>query len=101
VALAKAITNNKGVTANYHRIVSVTQIYEGPNAGIHINLGGYVNKTIRDRELVEQIERPEESLIVSNTPVYLPFVEGENFRLNAIYLRLKTEILELKASTDI
>lgn len=101
MALLIAITNSKGVTANYHRIVSITQVYEGLGKGIHINLAGYVSKAFRDKEVLAQLENPEESFIVSNTPVYLPFIDGEGFKLGTIYTRLKSEIIELLASTDI
>lgn len=101
MALLIAITNNKGVTANYHRILSVTQVYEGDNKGIHINLAGYVSKAFRDKETIAQAESPTESFIVSNTPVFLPFVVGEGFRIGGIYTRLKTEIVEFGTSTDI
>jgi hypothetical protein len=101
MALLVAITNDKGVTANYHRILSVTEVYETDNEGVHINLAGYVNKGYRDKEKMSKEGESKPNTIVSNTPVFLPFVAGENFNLKSLYARLKVEILELKASTDI
>lgn len=106
MALKLAITDNKGVTAEYHRIISVTQVYEPGQEGIHINLAGYVSKTYRDTEVTttqradKQTETKYESHIVSNIPVFLPFGKEDKFDLATIYARIKAEIVELSASKD-
>jgi len=131
MALRLDITDPRGVTAGYHRIISATQVYESGQAGIHINLAGYVSiayrekeldipvsraltetkvteKTITDKTVTERPVEPVEdstnknqSFAVTNTPVFLPFLEAEDFRLGALYTRLKSEIPELSASIDI
>jgi hypothetical protein len=104
MALLIAITNNKGVTANYHRIVAVRQVYEGNNPGIYVELVGYTNKAYRDAEVADQAAGLlpfNTSLAINNTTVFLPFVEGEGFKLGALYTRLKVEMVDFLASTDI
>lgn len=102
MALQLAITNNKGVTANYHRIISAEQIYESNPAGIYIKLNGYVSKAYREKEITPDANGNfPSSTAISNTPIYLPFVEGETFKLGALYTRIKAEITEFGGSTDV
>jgi len=107
MALRLDITDQRGVTAGYHRIISVTQVYERGQAGIHINLAGYVSRAFREKEInvtsdkeVNSAEQ-NQSFSVTNVPVFLPFLDVENFQLSALYTRLKAEIPELSASTDV
>lgn len=102
MALQLAITNNKGVTANYHRITSATQTYDRSPIGIHIILTGYISRAYRDKEITAYVNSNFlPSLAVSNTPIFLPFVEGETFKLGALYTRIKAEITEFGSSTDV
>lgn len=92
MALKIDITNNKGVMASYHRIISITQVYDNENKGIHINLAGYVNKEYRDKE---------DDTIVMNTPIFLNFDASEDYSRKKIYDRIKNEIQELSTAENI
>jgi len=95
VALKLLLVDNKGVGCEYHRVLSCTQVYEGENQGIFINLAGYTNKSYRDIE-----KETGEQMIVMNTPVFLPF-DTTSFNLSNIYTRIKAEISQFTPSTDI
>lgn len=95
MALQLALTDAKGITCNYHRILSQTQAYDGVNDGIYINLAGYTNASYR------QLEKDTgENMIVMNTPVFLPF-NSTSLNLPNIYTRIKAEIDTFTPSTDI
>jgi len=95
MALKLLITDAKGQNANYHRIIVQSQVYEGENQGIHINLAGYTNSTYRDIE-----KATGQNMVVMNTPVFLPFNDSA-LGLANIYTRIKAEIAEFTPSTDI
>ena len=102
MALKLAITDNRGVTANYHRIISVTQVYENGVEGIHINLAGYVNKEYRDKETLPA-DDPDyvKQTAIMNTPVFLPFSKvSPSLDRAGLYARMKTEIVELARAKD-
>lgn len=95
MALKLLITDSKGQTANYHRVIVQSQVYEGENQGIHINLAGYTNATFRQSE-----KDTGENMIVMNTPIFLPFNATSLNQAN-IYTRIKAEITQFIPSTDI
>lgn len=95
MALKLTITDNRGVSCDYHRILSQTQAYDGVNDGIYINLAGYVNAGYRTIE-----KNTGENTAVMNTPVFLPF-NGSSLNQANIYTRIKTEIEQFTPSTDI
>ena len=101
MALRLDITDQRGVTAGYHRIISITQVYDGKQNGVHINLAGYVSRAYRDTEIDPLVNPDNQSFVVSNIPVFLPFLDIESYTLGALYTRLKAEIPELSASTDV
>ena len=102
MALKLAITDNRGVTANYHRIISVTQVYENGVEGIHINLAGYVNKEYRDKETLPADDPGYvKQTAIMNTPVFLPFSKLNSDLSRAdLYNRMKAEINELSTAKD-
>ena len=102
MALKLAITDNRGVTANYHRIISVTQVYENGVEGIHINLAGYVSKEYRDKEsLPSDDPNYVKQTAIMNTPVFLPFSKSNSCLNRAdLYNRMKAEIIELSEAKD-
>ena len=95
MALLLKIESNKGVEASYHRIISITQVYEG-QVGIHINLAGYKSADYRTIE-----QDTGEEMIIANTPVFLPFKKTGGFERDIIYGRIKAEVVELKNSEDV
>ena len=102
MALKLAVTDNRGVTANYHRIISVTQVYENGMEGIHINLAGYVSKEYRDKESLPA-DDPDyvKQAAIMNTPVFLPFSKLNSGLSRAdLYNRMKAEINELSTAKD-
>lgn len=95
MALKLLITDSKGQGCNYHRVIVQSQVYEGDNQGIHINLAGYTDASYR------QLEKDTgQNMIVMNTPVFLPFNET-SLNLPNIYNRIKAEISQFTPSTDI
>lgn len=100
MALNLPIRSEKGVVATYHRALLVTQVYEPSNAGVHINLAGYASKEYRDIEKEKQALGEQCDMIITNTPIKLPFTDND-FSLANIYARLKEEIPELANSLDI
>lgn len=102
MALKLAVTDNRGVTANYHRIISATEVYEQGVEGIHINLAGYVSKAYRDKEVLpEDDPNHVKQTSVMNTPVFLPFSKSNPvLDRQGLYDRMKVEIVELSASAD-
>ena len=102
MALQLAITDNKGITTTYHRIISVTQSYEPSNNGIYINLAGYVSREYREKELtVNEKEYFSPNTSITNTTIHLPFNEIEDYTRATLYTRLKNEIEALTSSEDI
>ena len=93
MALKLKITDSKGISAEYYRIISITQNYV--DNGINVNLAGYVDATFREDEKVTN-----EDKVISNTPVFLPFTD-EDFSRAAIYTRIKAEIPEFSEAIDI
>ena len=102
MALKLAVTDNRGVTANYHRIISVTQVYENGMEGIHIDLAGYVSKEYRDKEsLPADDPNYVKQTAIMNTPVFLPFSKSDpNLDRAGLYSRMKAEIVELARAKD-
>lgn len=102
MALQLPITNNNGITANYHRIISATQTYNTTSTGIYIKMAGYVSRVYREKEITPDVNGMfPSSTAVSATSVYLPFVDGETFKLGALYTRIKAESIDFGASVDI
>lgn len=102
MALQLAITDNKGITAIYHRITSVAQLYEPSNEGIHIGLAGYISREYREKEIiVNEGEYFQPNTIITNTTIRLPFNETEDFTRATLYTRLKNEVENLSLSQDV
>lgn len=95
MALFLKLTDSKGISCNYHRVISQTQVYDGVNEGIFINLAGYTNASYRTLE-----KDTGENMIVMNTPVFLPF-NNTALSLSNIYTRIKSEVDTFIPSTDI
>lgn len=100
MALQLAITDNKGITATYHRIISVTQSYEPSNNGIYINLAGYVSREYREKELNEN-DSLQDSTAITHISIHLPFTENDSFTRASLYTRLKNEVESLNSSQDV
>lgn len=92
MALKKDLINSKGQNCDYHKIIGVSQIYIGEQKGININLASYTNKEYRLQN--------EEEMVVSNTPIFLPFTDNEDFTRDTLYLRIKAEIQEFIDAED-
>lgn len=95
MALKITITNDKGVSGNYHRILTQTQSYIGGQEGIYVNLAGYTNATYR------QLEKDNGGdMTIMNTPIFLAF-DGTPLTQANIYERIKAEISVFTPSEDI
>lgn len=95
MALKLTITNEKGVSGDYHRILTQTQSYIGGQEGIYVNLAGYTNGTYRQKE-----KEQGGDYSIMNTPVFLPF-DGTPLTQANIYTRIKAEVAEFTPSEDI
>jgi len=100
MALQIPITDNKGITATYHRITSVAQLYESHNTGIHIGLSGYVSREYREKELNEN-DSLQDSTAITHISIHLPFTENDSFTRASLYTRLKNEVESLNSSQDV
>lgn len=100
MALQKEMTNDRGIITAYHRIIATSQIYYGTDKGIHINLASYANANYREVEKLETFDGKDGDKCLLNTPIFLPFVD-ENFSLERLYQRIKTEIAEFNDALDI
>lgn len=94
MALKIALKNSKGAVALYHRIAVVSQVHIKDQEGIHINLAGYADETYRETE-----KQNGEELVLTNTPIFLPFLD-ENFTRENLYTRIKAEVAEFVEAED-
>jgi hypothetical protein len=101
MALQLTITDSKGISAEYHRIISATQNYINGERGIYINLAGYVSRAYRELELLPQDdENYQKSTVAINSAIFLKFVDGDDFEIGNLYKRIKLDISELSFAKD-
>jgi hypothetical protein len=81
MAIKKTLTDNKGQTTNYHRIVAFAPIFAGETPVLSVNLASYTSEQYRNAEK----ENPQTDNIVASTQVLLPLFEDDTYSREKIY----------------
>ena len=97
MALQKAITDERGITAAYFRIAAIIGQYASEVPVITVQLLGYADGTYRDKEKLSSNQN------LSNTfkEVYLTADDQQGYTRADIYKRLTTEIADFAGSKQI
>jgi len=96
VALQKVITDERGITASYFRVVAIIEQYMTDIPTITVQLIGYADATYRDREKLEG-----QNLANSFREVYLTEKDELGYTRTDIYNRLAAEIPEFSGAREI
>jgi hypothetical protein len=96
VALQKVITDERGITASYFRVVAIIEQYMTDIPTITVQLMGYADATYRDREKLEG-----QNLANSFREVYLTEKDELGYTRTDIYNRLAAEIPEFAGAREI
>ncbi len=96
MAIQKAITDERGITATYFRIVAIIEQYHTDVPVITVQLCGYADETYRDREKLGS----GQSLSNSFKEVYLVADDDKGYTRTDIYKRLTTEVAEFTDSKE-
>jgi len=96
VALQKVITDERGITASYFRVVAIIEQYMTDIPTITVQLMGYADATYRDREKLEG-----QNLANSFREVYLTEKDELGYTRTDIYNRLAAEIPEFSGAREI
>lgn len=96
MALQKVITDERGITASYFRVVAIIEQYMTDIPTITVQLIGYADATYRDREKLEG-----QNLANSFREVYLTEKDELGYTRTDIYNRLAAEIPEFSGAREI
>ncbi len=96
MALQKVITDERGITASYFRVVAIIEQYMTDIPTITVQLMGYADATYRDREKLEG-----QNLANSFREVYLTEKDELGYTRTDIYNRLAAEIPEFAGAREI
>lgn len=96
MALQKVITDERGITASYFRVVAIIEQYMTDIPTITVQLMGYADATYRDREKLEG-----QNLANSFREVYLTEKDELGYTRTDIYNRLAAEIPEFSGAREI
>lgn len=88
MAIGKTLTDNKGQSTTYHRILVASQVFIDGKESIQINMGGYTNADFRNAE-----KNSDKDMVVTNTAVTLPIID-EDFSRATLYTRIMAEVPE-------
>lgn len=95
MALKIALSDIKGQTMEYHKIISIGVVFIEGKQNLQVALGGYTNEQYRALEKEDGTER-----VVANCAFNLPIVDDEFSRTN-LYARIKSEIPEFEGAEDV
>lgn len=95
MSLSKVITDEKGITASYHKIGVASQCFVGSEKCISVNVSGFVNADYKQADEVNNV--------VMNTAVTLslPDPTVEDFSRTTLYERIKAECEIFSDAEDI
>jgi hypothetical protein len=97
MALQKTITDERGVTATYFRVIAIIEQYVTDVPVITVQLLGYTDETYREREKMEG----GQSLSNAYREVYLAANDEQGYTRADIYKRLSAEIPEFAGAKEI
>ena len=97
MALQKAMTDERGITAAYFRIAAIIGQYSTDVPIITVQLFGYADDTYREKEKLSSNQN------LSNTfkEVYLAADDKQGYTRADIYKRLTTDIADFAGSKEI
>lgn len=101
VALEKSITDERGVTASYFRVVSVIEEYESDQSQVTVHMRGYTSKEVRSKEKRDREKGTQVDLSVAHKAVLLPVDDAKGYTRSDIYTRVKLEAAEFQDAKDI
>lgn len=97
MALIKQIELENGVTINYHRIVSINKI---TNHSTRLEICGYINKAMRDKEL-EQIKNQQDvTAYMDTTYICVGYDEKKNIKDWYAYLKTTEKYADAEDDED-
>ena len=96
MALQITMTDERGITATYFRVIAIIEQYMTDVPTITVQLMGYADATYRDREKLEG-----QNLANSFREVYLTEKDELGYTRTDIYNRLATEIPEFAGAKEI
>lgn len=97
MALQKAITDDRGITATYFRVAAIIEQYTSDVPVITVQLLGYADASYRDREKLNT----GQSLANAYKEVYLSASDEQGYARADIYKRLAAEIPEFSGSKEV
>jgi hypothetical protein len=80
MGIQKTITDEKGLTANYFRILIYSCVYTIDKQSVDVNLAGYVDANYRELEKVDSVKR-----YIMNIPVSLTLYNDDTYTREQIY----------------
>ena len=97
MALKKAITDERGITATYFRVAAIIEQYLTDVPVITVQLYGYADESYRESEKQEN----RQNLSNAFKEVYLTASDEQGYARADIYKRLAAEITEFAGAKEI